>query len=424
MKKLKPLVLSSAIALVLTGCGESSSSSAGADFDTGVSTPVTPITFDQKQLLNDLVDNVFTPTFTEFNRQAVLQRDAIAAYCEVEKGFDPTLGDEAAKQTRDEAKTSADNSWKDAMVAWQHAEMMIIGPLSANKKELRNKIYSWPDVSSCNVDQDVVYHQIGNINGFAYDISNRSVKRRGLDALEYLLFSPSLEHTCTVATAGPVLASWNIEPEQNRKVARCEYATTVAADLVTSSEALLSAWNGDSGYAHKLKTAGEPGSDIADASKALNEISDALFYLTKELKDYKLATPLGLFDNSCGREICPEHVESKFANHSIENILANLAAFEEIFLGNKPSGPAKLGFDDFLIDQNGAETSSAMLQGLTEAKIATTAIGDSLQVTLTESPEKVTDAHGKVKVVTDQLKTDFINKLALELPKTSAGDND
>lgn len=424
MKKLKPLVLSSVIALVLTGCGESSSSTAGADFDTGVSTPVTPITFDQKQLLNDLVDNVFSPTFAEFNRQAIAQHTAIAAYCDLEKSFDPTLGNEEAKTARDQAKLSADNAWKDTMVAWQHAEMMIVGPLSANNKELRNKIYSWPDVSSCNVDQDVVYHQLGNINGFAYDINNRSVKRRGLDALEYLLFSPSLEHTCTVSTAGQVLATWNIEPEQSRKVARCDYATTVSADLIKSSDELLTSWLGTGGYAQKLKAAGEPGSDIADASKALNEISDALFYLTKELKDYKLGTPLGLFDNNCGREVCPAHVESQYANHSVENILANLAAFEEIFLGNKPEASAKLGFDDFLVDQNGADTSALMLIGISDAKVATSAIGDSLQGTLTDSPEKVTEAHGKVKAVTDQLKTDFINKLALELPKTSAGDND
>ncbi|WP_338324750.1 hypothetical protein [Pseudoalteromonas phenolica] len=38
--------------------------------------------------------------------------------------------------------------------------------------------------------------------------------------------------------------------------------------------------------------------------------------------------------------------------------------------------------------------------------------------------KKVEHTHAKVKDITDQFKHDFINKLALELPKTSAGDND
>ncbi|CCQ11639.1 Iron-regulated protein A precursor [Pseudoalteromonas luteoviolacea B = ATCC 29581] len=424
MNKFKPILLSSAIALILSGCGESTSSTSGSDFDTGVTTPVEPITFDQKKLLTDLVDNVFTPTFEQFNEKAKAQQHAISSYCELEKAFDPTMGDASALEKLTQAKKAADNSWKDAMVAWQHAEMMIVGPLSANDKELRNQIYSWPNVSTCNVDQDVVYHQRGEINGFPYDIANRSVKRRGLDALEYLLFNETLAHSCTIATAGEVLATWNITEDQARKVARCDYANTVALDLIASSNTLLSAWKGEAGYGNKLKQAGEPGSEITDATKAVNEISNALFYLSEELKDYKLATPLGLFDNNCGREICPENVESKFAKHSIENILANLSAFEEIFRGNKANAQAGIGFDDFLDNQNGQDTRVLMLQGIADAKVATANIGENLQDSLTDSPEKVTDAHGKVKAVTDQLKTDFINKLALELPKTSAGDND
>ncbi len=41
-----------------------------------------------------------------------------------------------------------------------------------------------------------------------------------------------------------------------------------------------------------------------------------------------------------------------------------------------------------------------------------------------DEKDKVETSHAKVKDVTDQLKHDFINKLALELPKSSAGDND
>ena len=53
---------------------------------------------------------------------------------------------------------------------------------------------------------------------------------------------------------------------------------------------------------------------------------------------------------------------------------------------------------------------------------------ESLERTLTglleSDPSQVETLHNEVKDVTDSLKTDFIQSLALELPATSAGDND
>ena len=45
---------------------------------------------------------------------------------------------------------------------------------------LRNRIYSWPNVSTCAVDQDIVRAEDAN-----YDIASRTASRKGLDALEY-----------------------------------------------------------------------------------------------------------------------------------------------------------------------------------------------------------------------------------------------
>ena len=41
-----------------------------------------------------------------------------------------------------------------------------------------------------------------------------------------------------------------------------------------------------------------------------------------------------------------------------------------------------------------------------------------------QDPEQVKEVHDQLKDVTDNMKTDFIQRLALELPATSAGDND
>ncbi|BBN82088.1 hypothetical protein PA25_20730 [Pseudoalteromonas sp. A25] len=418
---IKPLLLATTLTALLSGCGESTSSSEGENFSNNKGNVT--INFDQQALLVNLTDNVITPTFEAFASKAQSLPTQIKAYCDLETTYDPSMQDDAAKAARDEAMQVAQNAWRETMVSWQHAELMIVGPLLENDKSLRNDIYSWPNASTCSVDQDVVFFEQGDINGVAYNIRNRSDKRRGLDALEYLLFNENLNYSCSSLTAGDILADWNTRAEQPRKVTRCKYALEVANDLSHSAQSLVNQWSGEQGYSQVLKTAGQPGNKFETQTKAINEISDALFYMTEELKDYKLATPLGLFANSCGLEACPEAVESVYAKHSIENIKANIAAFEQLFLGGSADETAT-GFDDFLDEQQASDTKQKMLQGIADAKAAANALEGSLQTALTADEASVTDTHGKVKVVTDQLKNDFINKLALELPKTSAGDND
>lgn len=430
--KLKPLLIAASVALILSGCGESTSATAGeghaghvtdnqgGNGNNGGNDGNGDNTFDQTKLLESLVDNVITPTYQAFDTNVKSQPALLKAYCDLETAYDPALEDQQAKAELDEAKVNAQNAWKETMVSWQHAELMILGPLSAQRKTLRNNIYSWPAVSTCSVDQDVMFFNAGEINGNAYDIAKRSDKRRGLDALEYLLFNENMGHSCSAASAGDALSDWENKTEQARKVLRCQFAVAVADDLSETSTQLLYQWAGEDGYANVLKQAGQPGNKFSTTLAAINEISDALFYMTEELKDYKLATPLGMFSNSCGTSVCAQDVESIYAKHSIENIRANIAGFEKIFTGGDAENT---GFDDFLDDQGATDTKEIMLKGIADAKLAADEV-ENLQSALTTDSASVEKTHAKVKDVTDQLKNDFINKLALELPQTSAGDND
>ena len=80
-------VVVAATVLTLSGCGESSSSSTGSDFqssDSGQTTTPAVTEFDEAQLVANLVDNVITPTFVLFNQQAQTQTQAVANYCQAE----------------------------------------------------------------------------------------------------------------------------------------------------------------------------------------------------------------------------------------------------------------------------------------------------------------------------------------------------
>src|SRR5690606_35860678 len=95
--------------------------------------------------------------------------------------------------------------------------------------------------------------------------------RRGLAALEHLLFTASLDHTCsdsTVATQG-----WNDLPAADRAAARCAYAELAAADLTAQADALVTAWAPDGG--NYIDAFVNPD----DAQAMPNVVSDAMFYL-------------------------------------------------------------------------------------------------------------------------------------------------
>jgi predicted lipoprotein len=406
----------------LSACGEKSSSSNGEGFNTSANTTTD---FNQGQLINSIVDNVITPTFEEFAVLADSQTTAITDYCQKEQDFElGSIEDEAVL----DSKLLAQNSWRLAMRRWQYAEMMQIEPLLENDGALRNDIYSWPIRNTCGVDLDVTYFKEGFVNNQTYDITTRTASRKSMVAIEYLLFNESLDHTCT----GTIIPdNWNNQTEQYRKIARCEFAGEVASDVENNAQTLLTLWlgdNGNNGYAATLKSAGSNSSTLSTEHDAVNKLSDAIFYLDKFTKDGKLAEPLGLQANECGSQACPEAVEAKYSQHSLTNIINNLMALQQFMQGQPSSNDSSIegaiGFRDYLIDVGDQDTAEFLDENITKAILTMQAYQDSLYQTLTSAPEQVEQSHAEVKVITDELKSSFINSLALELPATAAGDND
>ena len=210
-------ILSFAIgsALILSACGESTSTTSGPGLEP---TPTPDTSFNQKALLENIADNIITPTFAQFESVSAAQIQAVDTYCKMEAmASQGNATSEQVTALRNEAKTA----WRNTMNVWQQAELMKVGPLADNDGLLRNKIYSWPVVSSCSVDFEVVNFRAGEVNGQPYNIANRTPSRRGLAALEYLLFNEQLNHSCTTSTQPD---NWDNQTDEYRKVARCEFA--------------------------------------------------------------------------------------------------------------------------------------------------------------------------------------------------------
>ncbi|WP_199611152.1 imelysin family protein [Flocculibacter collagenilyticus] len=410
------IVKSSSIALIalfaISGCGESTSSSEGSQFRTSSNDNTT--TFDKKAMITQIVDQVITPTFTDFKALTEAQVSATLAYCD------------AAKSNTDNIaalKEAAQQSWQNAMNTWQQIEVMQVGPLLTDGSKLRNKIYSWPLVGHCAVDQDVAHFENGEINGVPYDITRRTDTRRGLDALEYLLFNESLAHSCSSDALAP--SGWNARPEAERLAARCSFAVEVANDLTHSANELLTEWTAQDGFAAQLTSAGENSNTLfPTANDAINHISDSLFYIDSVTKDAKMAVPIGLQDNSCNLAPCINDIESTLSANALSNIKNNLIGFSHLFLGHRQNATDGLGFDDYLIAADAANAAQEMQANINAAIEAIDSAEHSFQHMIINDQQKAQDLHQHVKNVTDQLKTVFITTLALDLPETSAGDND
>ena len=387
-----------ALALAL-GCG-------GDDSGTGQPTD----NFDRLSMLANLGDNLLVPVYQQFQSSSAELEAAVASYCSALGTADETvrLGDAQA-------------AWSATMDSWQLAEAMLFGPAAMNERTLREQVYSWPAVSSCAVDQEVAAY-LGEPS--TVDIATKLNNRRGLDAIEYLLFSTELNHTCPVQTAP---AGWNELAAPDRQAARCGYAGLAAADVAVRANTVVNAWSpsGDN-FIGDLKSAGLSGSSFDSAQEAVNVVSDALFYLDTEVKTMKLGEPAGITLNSCNTamEPCPDELESQFASRSKEHVIANLRGAALLYAGDSLAGDPGLGFDDFLIELGAEDLATTLSSELAAARAAADAIPGSLRDALTANYAEVAATHEAARQVTVQLKSQFLTVLGLDLPDSAAGDND
>jgi predicted lipoprotein len=309
-----------------------------------------------------------------------------------------------------------------AMDAWQVLEAMQVGPAAPRSlpggAELRDHIYSWPLVSRCAIEEQIVSR------GYASpDFPTMLVTRRGLYALEYLLFYEGGDTVCPASSpivSGGTWAALSAEERQSRKQA---YAAAAAREVRIRAGQLVDAWDSGKGnFLATLETAGPDNAVYPSVQLALNSVSDAIFYLEREVKDMKLARPLGL--RECDAETCPEQLESRFAARSKANLRANLVGFRSVAEGCGEGFVGK-GFDD-LLEAVGSEPTAAKLRErlvATEAALAAVDEPDLAQA-LAQDKASVRAFYDALKGVTDVLKTELVTVLDLELPQSLEGDND
>ncbi len=390
-----------ALLTLLAGCGKA------PEAPTGDAQAGQDALYDRRAMLLDQAGQVVRPQVAAFAADAKALRQAVAGWCS-----GGAAGD---------GRATAQAALKQAFVRWQTLEVYQFGPAAMDKHALRDRIYSWPLTSACAVDQAAASCDPSG----SCDASNALVNRKGLDALEALLFRDSTDHGCP-PQATP--AAWAGMADAARWQRRCGWALAVATDLEAAAVTLDQAWRTDGGdYVAVLAAAGFSGNPFPSLREALNHWTDALFYVDTETKTMKLGQPSGAVANACGffGKACPAALESPHADLAKEAILANVDAFEVAVLGRAlGDGGRGPGLEAWLKAIGQPELASTLVQQTSACRTAVSDIPGTLRAALQSDLAKVTAAHDLCKLLAVTMKTSLTTTLGLDLPDAAAADAD
>ncbi|MBL9013371.1 MAG: imelysin family protein [Myxococcales bacterium] len=363
--------------------------------------------FDRSALVAHLARNVLEPMQVAFAADVAGLPAAIAAHCDA---LDAGQGGATLP--------AAQAALAKALDTWELPEAVLVGPAAADMHALRGNIYGWPNLSPCELDRDVTSRWA---DPASYDVTTEFVSTRSLSAIEYLMYPQNNNHNCFGAPPGwDALAAG---PDLAR--ARCRLAQAIATDVVAQSVTLRTAWStSGGGYVDELATAGA-GSSIKSAQAGLNLISDGMFYVYSMVKDMKLGEAAGIALNVCDavQMPCEREVELRFADRGTFAIRANLAALRRVFTGEGGTQPGP-GFDDFLVGVGHPEVAARMTASLDAAIAKANALPDSFLTALSANYADVVALHAALKVFSDDMKSQFLTVLALDIPDDVATDND
>jgi predicted lipoprotein len=316
------------------------------------------------------------------------------------------------------------------MLAYHFVEAAPVGPASDNGRVISDNIYSWPVLDLCGIDQEVLkLKETQGTNPKAlYNV-------KGLAALEYLLFEPSLKARCN-PRAYPKTLAWSQKSALEKKQDRCEYAKVLTEELVARAQELDNAWDVKKGNFSKTLMDGSRYKSLSDAT---NAVTDSLFSIEK-LKDLKLGKPMGRH-KECTNEsgVCPENAEHPYSGLALRAAEAQMRGFQAVFFGSKNANSKDFGLDDFLATKGHPEVGAKIQEYLTLAidSAKELALQGNLQdliakidpvqckaTTIEDRKEPLCGLHAEIRGVSNTLTIDVLSILSLRTPPTHQGDND
>jgi len=292
-------------------------------------------TVDELAVLKDLADIVARPSYATLKTASDAFKSAVEAL--VASASEATL-------------TAAQAAWKETQRTWNQTRSFAFGPAKDIEGNIRWKL-------GCDVDS--VEETI--TAGPPFEPSSLGTSRKGLPALEYLLFDPEGGNAAIVE-------------KLVGDADRLSFVGALAAALATQIDALVTAWDAHAG---ELATAGE-GSEVFKSPKdAMDAVYNQMLYVA-DLAIAQIKDPL-LGSKGTGG-LSPALEEARLSDNTLSDTFAQLASVTSVFEGSYGDGSG-LGLTALLRDRS-PDLDDQLRSALAAAKESLEAIPPPLRTAL------------------------------------------
>lgn len=331
-------------------------------------TPGDAVTFDRSGLLTDFTNNVVLPGYADLVTTSDALHQAAATFADT-----PEMG----------TLTALRAAWNTTMEAWMACEMFRFGPQYTDNLNQR--------IAYAAVNNGLIENEIAGSGPIdASYIANTGVTRKGLYALEYLLYNGDETTVLNAFTTGA-----NAE---RRRI----YVVSLSTDIATRITAIRTAWT-DGGYAGSFIAATQ-----SNINGSLNILVNAWIEHIELVRRDKVQLPSGI---EAGGTPNPEAVENRLSGRSIANIRIAAEQWQRIFT----SGGS--GLDDNLNAINAQYQGEPLALKIRQEVDASIAACDAITVPLDDAVNsqqtQVNDLFLALKRLTVLTKVDMASQLGV-----------
>ena len=318
--------------------------------------------FDRVPLLENVADNIIVPAY-----------ETLAAETEALT----VASDRFTHKPTAQQLQALKEQWLAARLAWKTCEAFNFGPI--DQRFLDTKMDLFP-VSVVGLE-----NAVAGYNGEADYLNSVGSDKKGFGALEYLLYHQGEAETVALF-------------EQEKYAT---YLGLLTQDLHGIATTVLADWK--DGYAETFKA-----NTGNDAGASITLYTNHMIELIEIIKNFKVATPLGVRTNS---DPLPNLVESPYANTSVALILKNLEIIETVFTGG-----AGEGLDDYLeaLDLSDGEEplATSIRTKIADCRTAAARL-DNLQTEVTTNQTAVQALLEATQTLTTLTKSDMMSQLGI-----------
>ena len=350
------------ISLVLFSCSKSNSSkpNPGGGGTTG----------DTDTVLVNLGTNIILPSYQQLATATVTLDAAVAAF-----NAGPTLN------TLNDLQAAFKTTYK----TWESVSEFEFGPAS-------DSFLTTHFINSFPTDTVTINKNIG---GATYSIDGLgNYAAQGLPALDYMLFAGG---------NGIVLGRFTTDAYA---AGAKQYLAALSATLKRKAAAVVNAWSTTGG---NYLTTFINGKGV-DAGSSLSLLANAYIQdFDVNLQNYKIGIPIGMYGSTV-LPISPTKVEGYYSALSVQLLVAQVQAYQKIYLGglNVKVAAAKTLNNGIPLDQ-------AIQNEMTTLLVSIQALPDPLSTGIQNNAPAITTAYTEIRKTTVLLKVDMSSALGIKI---------